>query len=61
MDLVNTYHIFLFGELLTINETHEPDLHWALRSAGRGLFLIVIEFKFRLDESPSLVTSFSFA
>ncbi|CAF3307954.1 unnamed protein product [Rotaria sp. Silwood2] len=49
------------GELLTINETHEPDLYWALRGAGGGLYVIVTEFKFRLVKSPSLVTSFSFA
>ncbi|CAF5055813.1 unnamed protein product, partial [Rotaria sp. Silwood1] len=46
-------------ELLTINETHESELYWALRGAGGGLFVIVTEFKFRLVKSPSLVTSFS--
>ncbi|CAF1332243.1 unnamed protein product [Rotaria sordida] len=49
------------GELLTINETHEPDLYWALRGAGGGLFVIVTEFKFRLVKSPSLVTTLSLA
>ncbi|CAF4937697.1 unnamed protein product [Rotaria sp. Silwood1] len=48
------------GELLTINETHEPELYWALRGAGGGLFVIVTEFKFQLVKSPSLVTKFSF-
>ncbi len=44
---------------MTINETHEPELYWALRGAGGGLFVIVTEFKFRLVKSPSLVTTFS--
>jgi hypothetical protein len=57
--LANVYQIFLLGELLTINETHEPELYWALRGAGGGLFVIVTEFKIRLVKSPSLVTSFS--
>ncbi|CAF0993100.1 unnamed protein product [Didymodactylos carnosus] len=47
------------GKLLTINKTHEPELYWALRGAGGGLFVIVTEFKFRLVKSPSLVTTFS--
>ncbi|CAF0800370.1 unnamed protein product [Adineta steineri] len=46
------------GELLTINETHEPELYWALRGGGGGLFVIVTEFKFRLIKSPSVVTTF---
>ncbi|CAF1386763.1 unnamed protein product [Adineta steineri] len=48
------------GELLTINQTHEPELYWALRGSGGGLFVIVTEFKLRLVKSPSLVRSFSF-
>ena len=44
------------GELITINESHEPDLYWALRGAGGGLFVIVTEFKIRLVQSPLLVT-----
>ena len=44
------------GELITINESHEPDLYWALRGAGGGLFVIVTEFKLRLVQSPLLVT-----
>jgi hypothetical protein len=50
---------FFLGEFLTINKTHEPELYWALRGGGGGLFVIVTEFKIRLVKSPSLVTSFS--
>jgi hypothetical protein len=57
--LVNVYEIFLLDELLTINETHEPDLYWALRGVGRGLFIIVTELKFQLVKTPSLITRFS--
>ena len=59
ISLANVYQIFLLGELLTINETYEPDLYWALRGAGGGMFVIGTEFKIRLVKSPSLVTSFS--
>ena len=52
--------LFVLGELLTINETHELELFWALRGSGGGLFVIVTEFKLRLVKSPSLVTRFSF-
>lgn len=48
------------GNLLTINETHETELYWALRGSGGGLFVIVIEFKLKLVPSPSDVTIFSF-
>ena len=51
--------IFRLGELLTINETHEPDLYWALRGAGGGLFVIVTELKLRLVRPPPLVRIFS--
>ncbi len=47
------------GELLTINETHESELYWALRGGGGGLFVIVTELKIQLIKSPSLVTRFS--
>ncbi|CAF1430529.1 unnamed protein product [Rotaria sordida] len=47
------------GELITINKTHEPELYWALRGAGGGLFVIVTEFKIRLVKPPSLVRHFS--
>jgi hypothetical protein len=47
------------GELLTINGTNEPELYWALRGGGGGLFVIVTEFKVRLVKSPPLVTSFT--
>ena len=57
--MVNVHQIFLLGELLTINKTHEPELYWALRGAGGGLFVIVTEFKLRLIKSPPLVTRFS--
>ncbi|CAF0976835.1 unnamed protein product [Adineta steineri] len=43
------------GELLAINESHEPDLYWALRGGGGGLFVIVTEFKLRLVQAPLLV------
>jgi hypothetical protein len=57
--LSDVYQIFVLGELLTINETHEPELYWALRGGGGGLFVIVTEFKLRLFKAPSLVSSFS--
>ncbi|CAF0908045.1 unnamed protein product [Didymodactylos carnosus] len=44
------------GEILIINETHEPDLYWALRGGGGGFFVIVTELKIRLVKTPSLVT-----
>ena len=44
---------------MIINETNEPELYWALRGGGGGLFVIVTEFKFRLIKSPSIVTTFS--
>ncbi|CAF4069348.1 unnamed protein product [Adineta steineri] len=47
------------GELLTINETHEPDLYWALRGGGGGSFVIVTEFKIRLVKAPTLTTQYS--
>jgi hypothetical protein len=47
------------GELLTINATHEPELYWALRGGGGGLFVIVTELKIRLIQSPSVVTHYS--
>ncbi|CAF4971518.1 unnamed protein product [Rotaria sp. Silwood1] len=47
------------GELITINKTHEPELYWALRGAGGGLFVIVTEFKIQLVKSPPLVRRFS--
>ncbi|CAF5030462.1 unnamed protein product, partial [Rotaria sp. Silwood1] len=46
-------------ELITINKTHEPELYWALRGAGGGLFVIVTEFKIRLVKPPPLVRHFS--
>jgi hypothetical protein len=52
-------HIRISGELLTINESHESELYWALRGGGGGLFVIVIEFKIRLVKSPLLVTNFT--
>ena len=54
----NVYQLFVLGELLTINETHESELYWALRGAGGGLFVIVTEFKLQLVKSPSEVTIF---
>jgi hypothetical protein len=48
----------ILGGLLTINETHESDLYWALRGAGGGLFVIVTELKLQLVKSPSVVTKF---
>ena len=51
--------ISLVGDLLTINKTREPELYWALRGAGGGMFVIVTEFKFRLVKPPSLVQKFS--
>ncbi|CAF5085398.1 unnamed protein product, partial [Rotaria sp. Silwood1] len=33
----NVDKIFLVGELITINKTHETELYWALRGAGGGL------------------------
>lgn len=47
------------GELLTINATHEPELYWALRGGGGGLFVIVTEFKIRLIQPPAIVTHYS--
>jgi hypothetical protein len=32
-----------------------PELYWALRGNGGGLFVIVTEFKIRLVKSPPLV------
>ncbi len=54
----NVYQAFVLGELLTINETHESELYWALRGAGGGLFVIVTEFKLQLVKSPPVVTIF---
>ncbi|CAF0812158.1 unnamed protein product [Rotaria sordida] len=47
------------GELITINKTHEPELYWALRGSGGGLFVIVTEFKIRLVKAPPLARRFS--
>ena len=57
--LRNCSHVSFLGELLTINDTHESELFWALRGAGGGLFVIVTEFKIRLVKAPLLVTTVS--
>lgn len=56
--MLNVYQIFVVGEILTINETRESELYWALRGAGGGMFVIVTEFKLRLVQSPSVVTTY---
>lgn len=42
------------GEVLVVDETHHPDLFWALRGGG-GNFGVVTRFRFRLSELPDFL------
>lgn len=50
------------GSIRTVDETHDPDLFWALRGGGGGNFGIVTSFTFRTYPAPSIVVfAMSFA
>jgi FAD/FMN-containing dehydrogenase len=45
------------GDVLEVDETHHPDLFWAIRGGG-GNFGVATRFTYRLHESPGFVGGF---
>jgi FAD/FMN-containing dehydrogenase len=43
------------GELLSADETRNPELYWAARGAGPGFFGVVTRFHLSLHEHPSVI------
>jgi FAD/FMN-containing dehydrogenase len=46
------------GELITASEDQHPDLFWAARGAGSGLFAVAVRFHLRLNELPPAIWSY---
>ncbi len=44
------------GNLLLVNQCHNPDLFWALRGAGGGNFGVVTSYKFKLKKKVDKIT-----
>jgi FAD/FMN-containing dehydrogenase len=47
------------GEVVRANETENPDLLWAARGAGPGLFAVVTRFRLRLYPLPAAIATTS--
>ncbi|EEA23606.1 hypothetical protein TMatcc_002479 [Talaromyces marneffei ATCC 18224] len=48
------------GSIVTVSETENPDLFWALRGAG-GSFFVVTEFVLRTEAAPAGGVSYAYA
>lgn len=55
-NLVQATLVNVNGTILTVNETSNSELFWALRGAGSN-FGVVVEFVYRLHDQPNKVTA----
>lgn len=46
------------GSAVTVNESEEPDLWFALRGAGSNNYGVVTEFTFKLEDAPTKVVNY---
>jgi FAD/FMN-containing dehydrogenase len=53
--MVSAQVVLADGDVVFCDESHEPDLFWALRGAGAGNFGVVTSFSFRTEPAPQVV------